>query len=318
MTELPDYDDLPRTAEGAPYAWHLFGEGDNVGTLNLQSPEGVVAAASLVRKGSVFPLNAPLDLFVPSLSANRSDIRHTPSVNDHGRLVAGDDVIDNFYPQGSSQWDALSHAGLGDIEVGFYNGATAAEVLAGQRNGIDHWARRGIAGRAVVLDLESGERDYDPGTNHVFTVDDLERARIAAGVEFRPGDVIILNTGFAKWYSRLDTREKRAFARSVKTPGVDHSEDICRYLWNAHPAAVVSDTFAVEVFPPDLRPESAPFGFIHQILIGGFGLALGELWWLADLVDDCRADGVYECLLVSAPLNVTGGMGSTSNALAIK
>jgi hypothetical protein len=78
---------------------------------------------------------------------------------------------------------------------------------------------------------------------------------------------------------------------------------------------VASDTFAVEAFPPD---RERPTGFIHRILIGQFGMALGELWWTEDLAADCAADGVYEMFFTSAPLNSPGGIGSTPNALAIK
>jgi hypothetical protein len=47
-------------------------------------------------------------------------------------------------------------------------------------------------------------------------------------------------------------------------------------------------------------------------------MPIGELWWLDDLAADCAADGVYEFLFTSAPLNVSGGVGSPPNALAIK
>ena len=33
---------------------------------------------------------------------------------------------------------------------------------------------------------------------------------------------------------------------------------------------------------------------LHNMLIGQFGMALGELWWLSDPAADCAADGVYE------------------------
>jgi kynurenine formamidase len=316
MNDLPSYDDLPRSELGMPQAWHLFGADDNVGMLNLQTPRGVVDAATLIRKGSVFPLNAPLDLFSPSLATYRSPPRHHAVVHETPTVLVSDDVLDNFFPQASSQWDALGHCGA-DAHS-FYNGATASDVRLGRRNGIDHWARRGIAGRAVVLDLAAGQSDYDPVTSHAFTVDDLERARTAAGLEYRPGDVIILNTGFAERYAELDARQKMMLAGAETTPGIERSEDMCRYLWNAHPSAIVSDTYAVEEFPAEYGPNAKPFGFLHPVLIGGFGFALGELWWLADLVADCRGDGVYECFLTSAPLNVPGGIGSTANALAIK
>src|SRR6202020_2362117 len=62
-----------------------------------------------------------------------------------------DDVYDNFNPQQSSQWDSLGHAAYSPGV--FYNGATEDDVLAGRRNTIDYWARRGIVARAVVLDV---------------------------------------------------------------------------------------------------------------------------------------------------------------------
>lgn len=316
MNDLPSYDDLPRNSAGVPLAWHLFGGDDNMGMFNLQTPQAVANAAALVRKGSVFSLNAPVNLFTPSLAPARSAARHKPLVLQAPWLIICDDVIDNFFPQGSSQWDSLAHVSA-DAST-FYNGATLDEVRAGERNGIEHWARRGIAGRAILLDLEALQPDYDRGTPYAFTVDDLEQARTAAGVEYQPGDVIILNTGFADWYSGLSAFERMGAARAGAAPGVESSEDVCRYLWDAHPAAVASDTFGFEVTPASHSPADAPFGFIHQVLIGGLGIALGELWWLKELVADCRADGNYECFVTSAPLNVPGGTGSPANALAIK
>jgi hypothetical protein len=54
------------------------------------------------------------------------------------------------------------------------------------------------------------------------------------------------------------------------------------------------------------------------MLIGSFGMGLGELWWTADLADDCRQDGRHTMFISSAPLNVAGGISSPPNALAFK
>ena len=67
-----------------------------------------------------------------------------------------------------------------------------------------------------------------------------------------------------------------------------------------------------------MSAQARPFGFLNNMLIGQFGMALGELWWLSDLASDCAADRVYEMFLVSAPLNAPGGIGSPANAVAIK
>jgi kynurenine formamidase len=317
-TELPDYADLPPAPNGGRSAWGLFGADDNVGLINLMTPERIAAAARLVRRGQVFCLDMPLGSISPPLAPFRTAPRHHVL---HQPGTAGfDDVYDNFYPQASSQWDSLAHVGYAHDQM--YNGATEQDVLAGARNTIDHWARHGLAGRAVLLDVERAMRDagrpYDPGASSTLSVDDLELARQQAGVEYAPGDIILLHTGFAAWYVEQPQRVKNRLFGKPATPGVEHTEAICEYLWNSHAAAIASDTFAVESFPADMSAEAHPFGFLHNVLIGQFGMALGELWWLSDLAGDCAADGVYEMFLVSAPMNAPGGIGSPANAVAIK
>ena len=58
--------------------------------------------------------------------------------------------------------------------------------------------------------------------------------------------------------------------------------------------------------------------FAHTILLPMLGLPLGELFFLDDLAADCAADGRYEFLFTSAPLNLPHGVASPPNALAIK
>ncbi len=316
MAELPSYDELPAAPEGGRSAWGVFGADDNVGLFNLQTPERVLEAARLIRRGALFPLDAPVDTFNPPIAASRGVPRHR--VLHVPGTFGFDDVLDNFFPQGSSQWDSLGHVGYAPNM--FYNGATEEDVATGRRNTIDHWARRGIAGRAVLLDmvatLADDGRPYDPGTNAAFGVEDLELARKRSGVEYQPGDVLLIHTGFAAWFANQPAAERWKQNRAPSTPGVAQGEEMCRYLWDSHVSAVASDTFAVEATPfPDRERVT---GFLHRILIGQFGMALGELWWTEALAADCAADGVYEMFFTSAPLNSPGGIGSPPNALAIK
>jgi kynurenine formamidase len=318
MTELPSYSELPPAPDGGRSGWGVFGAEDNLGLVNLMTPERIAAAARLVTKGQVFPLDLPLGSIDPGLARNRGVARHRVLHRDG--TFAFDDVYDNFYPQASSQWDSLAHVGYGADQM--YNGATEADVLAGRRNTIDHWARHGIAGRAVVLDVEralrAAGRPYEPGEAFALSVDDLELARRQANVEYAPGDTILLRTGFGAWYSEQSLGTRTRLHGNVVAPGIEQSEAMCEYLWNSHATAIASDTFAVEVVPFNVRAGAPPTGFLHRILIGQFGMALGELWWLDDLAADCAADGVWEAFFVSAPMNAPGGIGSTANAVAIK
>ena len=58
-------------------------------------------------------------------------------------------------------------------------------------------------------------------------------------------------------------------------------------------------------------------GLMHPTLIALMGLCLGELWDLEALAADCATTGVYECMVSCKPLNITGGVGSPANAIAI-
>lgn len=318
MTNLPDYDDLPEAGWGGRSAWGLFGDDDVVGLMNLMTPERVRSAIGLVESGRVFPLDAPLDFFDPPLF-QRARYAIDVRIGIEGRSI--DEVYQHFNPQAFSQWDSLAHVPYrSDM---FYNGATLQEVLEG-RNSVGHWAKRGIVARGLLLDLQrSAERNgrpYVPGSEHAFTVEDLERARVEAGVEFTDGAVIVLRTGFMDWYSGLspEQRVQASTAENLKACGIERTEEMARYLWNSHASAVVADNPSVEVFPVDFSADAAPWGFLHKILIGQLGLGLGELWWLEDLARDCAEDGRNEFLLTSAPFNSPTGVGSTANALAIK
>ena len=80
-------------------------------------------------------------------------------------------------------------------------------------------------------------------------------------------------------------------------------------------AAVAADNPALEAMP--FSRESVD-GWLHYRLIPMLGIAVGELWQLDPLADDCARDGVWEGMLTSAPLRVPGGIGSPANALALK
>jgi hypothetical protein len=95
----------------------------------------------------------------------------------------------------------------------------------------------------------------------------------------------LLHTGFAAWYLGQPRQVKNRLHVNVAAPGIEHTEAVCEYLWDSHAAAIACDTFGVEAFPADRSPAAHPFGFLHNMLIGQLGMALGELWWLSDRRD---------------------------------
>src|SRR5438445_1682216 len=93
---VPAYDRLP-VREGAPAgsAWGVFGDDDQVGTINLLTPERVKQAAGFIRNGRVFSLNLPINIPDPPLFGRG---KHTHTIKQYASFVL-DDYLDNFYPQ---------------------------------------------------------------------------------------------------------------------------------------------------------------------------------------------------------------------------
>ena len=316
---LPWYRDLPKAESvAARTSWGLYGDGssDEVGSINLLTADSVRDAASLIRSGRVIPLNLDLELIDPPLSGRRS-FKHTVAVI----LEGSEDWYDSFYPQASSQWDALCHCG--HPRLGFYNGHQGSEITGreGSPLGIDHWAKRGIVGRFVLADVgryrAAQGRSIDHSTNDVISLEDLEGALASQGVSLGANDILMMRTGWIDWYAQTDqhTRDELAAHLDYATPGLECSERVAEWLWDHQVAALVADNVGVEVVPVQQTDVET---FLHFRLIPLLGMAIGELFDLDPLAADCAADGVYEGFFTAAPMNKVGGSGSMANALAIK
>jgi len=100
----------------------------------------------------------------------------------------------------------------------------------------------------------------------------------------------------------------------IRSAGIEASREMVAWLWNNQVAAIGTDCPAVEALPSDFGDES----ILHYRALPLLGLPLGELFVLAPLAEECARDGRYEFMVVSAPLNVEGGIASPPNAVAIK
>src|SRR5487761_1172486 len=300
---IPSYDELPVRA-GAPEgsAWGVFGDRDEVGTINLLTPGRVRAAAESIKTGKVFALNLPIDIPNPPLFTRQAH-RHTVKQFPAPMEFVLDDYLDNFYPQASSQWDALAH--VKHPVHGAYNGIPDSEITGrgGTRLGIDNLARRGIAGRGVLADI--GRHYAKVGKSIDYTkpesipLEDLEATLTAQKSPLRAGDILLIRIGWTKFYLGASVELKEELARETVVPGIEGSQRVARWLWEHHLAAVASDSPALEALPKSGEQE-----FLHFHMLAFFGMPIGEMWNLEPLADDCADDGVYEFFLTSAPLNV--------------
>lgn len=322
MPTLPTYDELDRPDEsGLPLAWGLWGETDEIGTLNHLDDALVRRSMALVEQGRRFNLDLPLHLPFGAMTrgVHKARIPFEPVMYsyDDGERIARDDKLNDFFLQGSTQWDGLTH--IGDPRHGFYNGVQPGDVThgPGSRNGIDKVADHGIVGRAVLVDLcrffEKTGRDWHPMGQRVATADDLEACIADQGTPLEDGDILLVRMGWVKAFREAADQESRdALFKPLTYSGLSGEEDMWRFLWDNRVAALATDTVTVEVFPlPKGRPS------LH-LAIARLGITIGELFDLEALADDSAATGRYTSLFISKPLNIRGGVGSPPNAMAIR
>ncbi|HYV60719.1 MAG TPA: cyclase family protein [Acidimicrobiia bacterium] len=310
MSTRPKYRDLP---DGS--AWDVLDP--RLGSLELLTPERVAAAARLVRTGTRFALDLPLDVPSPPFFG-RDAYRH--EVFSLGTDYVFDDKLDNFFPQSSTQWDGFGH--FGHPTNGFFGGRTGADIQA-KTLGVDAWAETGIAGRGVLLDV-ARHADIAGDTSFAIGPDLLTATATAQGVDLRPGDILCVRVGWLAWYRSLDAAGRESVAAGsrdyrferFRTPGLAPGPAIAEYLWDHGVAAIALDNPGVEPFGSDAI--RTPDDSVHTRVLALLGIPLGEFFDLDAVADHCAGDRVYEFLFTSKPLGIPGGLGSPPNALAIK
>jgi kynurenine formamidase len=301
--------------------WGRWGADDQVGALNLVGPDQIRYAAGLVRKGRSISLTMPYDQRGPQPGGfrNNPQLLATATGVDHlsgaqEPLPGGfgpargfgffDDVL--IMPtQCGTQWDALCHIFW---EGRMWNGRSAGQVTSrgAEANGIEHYTGR-IVMRGVLVDAarHRGVDALPPG--EAVTQDDVEGFLDAHGVAVRPGDALLVRTGFM-------AARRGDWGDYAGGPAPGLSLHIAPWLHRHDIAAVATDTWGVEVRPNEI----GYFQPLHVVSLVHGGIAFGEMFDLDALAADCAEDGVYEFMFVASPLPLTGASGAPVSGLAIK
>ncbi|KAJ3002800.1 hypothetical protein NUW54_g5649 [Trametes sanguinea] len=149
-------------------------------------------------------------------------------------------------------------------------------------------------------------------TTHAIPASDLIACAEKQGITFRRGDILLLRVGFIQRFCSTTQEERDSIADKPETfAGIEQSEDMKRFLWNNHFAAVASDQPALERWPPPENP-----GHLHQTILGLWGMPIGEFFDLEALSKQCAEMGRYTFFFSSWPLNILGGVASPPNAAA--
>lgn len=302
-------------------SWGLFFEPQR-GTPSLITQEAILQARNCIRSGSVFGLDYPADAFDPGMSLKRSAPRH---VIYSSHPAHRDDYLDGYYLQGSTQIDGLRHRRADD--VGFYNGTRDDRITEGSPDlGIQAWAENPIVGRGVLVDLAGYRNNLGEPIDHAggepLGLDQIHAAMAAQSLSIRPGDILMVHTGWCEWFLALTAEEKHQTRDSRKASGLAQSQEFVAWAWDSQFAVIAADNFAFECLPvvpssPYLRSAANDHGMMHQQLLAKLGMPLGELWKLGPLSRHMQAAGSWDAFISIKPLNITGGTGSPANATAI-
>lgn len=324
--------------------WGDFGPDDQLGRLNLLTPEKVRQGVAEVRAGLTFCLSMPLDY--PGGDYHGLG-RRPPALRPHVRGetvkfnlrahacrpdVFSDESV-RIFTHYSTHWDALSHAGSmfdadgdGVEEMRYYNGyapqsghaPTFDDLLADKPFdgapflGIDNAARACVQGRAVMVDL-FGAFGAD---RRLVGYDDLMRACELTGAEVEPGDMLCIHTGQAS--AILDAGlapDMEALENGFcHLDGCD--ERLLRWIEDAGVVAIAADNFAVEAVPPRLVEDGMAYERIHELCLFKLGILLGELWHLGELNRWLGANRRTRFLLSAPPLRLPGAVGSPVTPIA--
>src|ERR1017187_4960953 len=188
--------------------------------------------------------------------------------------------------------DALCHFSCD----GKLHGGHAVESLQSYSGGLEKFSVDTVAPilrRGVLLDVAGSAGPLAEDCE--IAPEQLEAARRA---EIRRGDVVLLRTGWARYFEVA-----RRFVNETRLPGPGLAA--ARWLSARRVFAAGSDTVAFEKSPVEEMP-------VHVHLLVESGIHIIECLNLEELA----ADGVAEFLFVGAPMKIRGATGAPLRPLA--
>ena len=285
--------------------WGRWGKDDQLGTLNLITPEKRQQAVALAKRGIVVSLERPVAI-TPMPEATKRDGRsHAISFYEIRFRTFPDPDLETGNPGFTSDikeyhvhgpmthLDALCHA---SYQGKWYNGFVLAEGYsdgAGCTKLGTEVVKQGIVTRGILVDMTRLKNPSRPPGARAY-VEDLEAWERQTGLRVSPGDALFVYNAPAP--------------RGQRNPGLGGSMDISVLPWMK--ARGVSITSAIRSIPEDPRAN-------HVVALVAMGLHLLDGPRLDELAETAARLNQWEFLLVIAPPNVPGSTGELVNPLAM-
>jgi kynurenine formamidase len=271
--------------KGKGWGW-IWGPNDEVGSLNAMTDASRAAALALAKKGEVFDLgltysrnsfkwpgHSPGEILTfrsPDGIMRMQDPDAPPAASNLDRVLWHSEALfinDNV----ATQIDGLAHITAGP-DYHWYNGYKESEW------GGDWGVRKcdvttipPIVARGVLIDVAAFKHVEALPGHTVITTKDLQDTLTWEGVTLRPGDVVLVRTGTARYWGADGADHAKLADHDSAGPDLVAT----RWLVEDQGAMMVAaDTSGYEVNPAPGRPGTGiP---VHRYLLVDQGVHIGE------------------------------------------
>lgn len=282
--------------------WGRWGKEDQLGTLNLITPEKRKQAAGLVREG----VSISLSRNAAKIKSDDSEpFQHKVTRWQAGEGIGGtsDEYSVNYHGYAHTHVDALCHF---FYRGKMYNGFSEEEVT---QKGVGKVSvitmKNGIFTRGVLMDIPRllGVK-YLEGARAIYP-EDLDRWEKKAGLRVKSGDAVLIYTG--RWARREAEGEWEINKGSA---GLHAS---CLPWLKERDVAIIGSDAALDLLPSGVEGVGYP---VHLVVIAAMGTPILDNLDLEELSRKTGARKRWVFLLTAAPLAVEGGTGSPLNPIA--
>ena len=279
--------------------WQRWGKDDQLGAVNLITPEKRRKAAALVKDGISISLGH--DAVTEKAMDNPSPFSHKmdkTGLNSDGG--ASDTFSVTYHGMVHTHMDALCHL---FYKGKMFNGYPKDLVIetGAKKLGIEN-LKNGIFTRGILMDIPKlkGVKYLEPG--EAIYPADLAAWEKKIGVKAGPGDVLLIRTG--RWTRRLEKGPQETYA------GLHAS---CAKWIKERDIAILGSDAASDVMPSGVEGVEMP---IHQLMLNTLGVWILDNADFEELSKEAEKRERWEFLLTISPLRVVGGTGSPLNPIA--
>ena len=295
--------------------WGRWGDDDELGAVNLITPEKRKQALALVTEGVTVTCARPVNKSVAAHSVrSRASCTSCPIAASGGEDVkqaegifqfSTDFIGFNFHGHSITHLDALSHIFWNGMS---YNGFSAAKCTTNLGALVDSIAvlREGVTTRGVLLDIPrlKGVKwlEKEPG---IFP-EDLDAAEAAANLRVEPGDLLFVRTG--------SYRQHLEESVDAAEPNRGGFQAACLPWIRERDIAVLGSDVAQDIVPSGYPRVAMP---VHQVAITAMGVWIIDNANLEELAEACAQRNRWEFLITVNPLPLEGATGCPVNPIAI-